>query len=394
MFRTWWRKITGWEHLGLAILVLLTLVIHLSIVTQVNDLIFDEQHYVKDARLILSGQGDERPEHPPLSKLFIAAGMSIFGDNPLGWRIMSIVAGTLCIIILYAICKRLDMSAETALIAAFLFGLENLSFIQASIAMLDVFYVLFLFCSFLLYLNRRFILSGAYVALSALGKLLGALALPVVFAHWLWTRKVRIDHVLLLGVISALAFGALLPVFIFVITRQWQNPIDQIKTMLSLSGSLTFTANYSDVLTRPWQWVLQPTFMWYWYDPHYMGAISFDLWALIIPAVGYMVFRAVKGNNAAKFGLCWFFGTYLLWIPLGIFTDRISFIFYFYPTVGAICIGLALAMGRLLDVWRSHVSRRLRRFSGTVVYGYLVIHTLVFIILAPVFSRWTFFIRP
>jgi len=41
---------------------------------------FDEQHYVPDARSILAGNGTQRLEHPPLAKLFIAAGIAIFGD--------------------------------------------------------------------------------------------------------------------------------------------------------------------------------------------------------------------------------------------------------------------------------------------------------------------------
>ena len=33
------------------------------------------------------------PEHPPLGKMLIAAGSLLFGDNPLGWRAASVLAG-------------------------------------------------------------------------------------------------------------------------------------------------------------------------------------------------------------------------------------------------------------------------------------------------------------
>ena len=35
--------------------------------------------------------------------------------------------------------------------------------------------------------------------------------------------------------------------------------------------------------------------------------------------------------DAGLFGFAWFFGTYLLWIPLSIATNRVSFPFYFPP---------------------------------------------------------------
>ncbi len=390
-----WHSVSTWQYFGLFVIVALTIVLHFGIIRQVDTLIFDEQHYVADARNILSEQGDLRPEHPPLSKVFIVAGMAIFGDNPIGWRMLSIVAATMILIVFYLICRRLRMSDEASLLATFLLSLENLTFIQGSIAMLDVFYLLFMLTAFLLYLNHRYLFSGIFIALSSLGKLVGVLAIPVIGLHWLWSRRSwRIDRPLILGLASGVAFVGLLPVFIFAITQKWQSPVDAINSMLSLSGSLTFANTTQDIISRPWQWILQPTYMWYWYDPHYMGAVSFSLWALIIPSVIYMGIRGYKGNEAARFGLCWFFGTYLLWIPMSIFTDRISFVFYMYPTVGSICIGVGLALGQLMDIWRTSSSRLKSAWAFTGVMSYLFIHVIVFIILAPVFSRWTWFIRP
>ncbi|GAI29899.1 unnamed protein product, partial [marine sediment metagenome] len=60
---------------------------------QPTELVFDEQHYVTEARSILQGGDDLHWEHPPLGKLFIVFGMFLFGDNPLGWRFFSILFG-------------------------------------------------------------------------------------------------------------------------------------------------------------------------------------------------------------------------------------------------------------------------------------------------------------
>jgi hypothetical protein len=121
----------------------------------------------------------------------------------------------------------------------------------------------------------------------------------------------------------------------------------------------------------------------YWYEPNYMSAISFNVWALIIPTFLYLLFRAVKGSQAGLFAVLWIAATYLIWIPISLFTDRVSYIYYFYPTVGAICIGLGLGLSRLIDIWQARKTGKLRWAAISAVTGYLVIHVAVFAIISP-----------
>ena len=103
------HQLGSWEYTALCLLVLITLIMHFSIIMQPSELIFDEQHYVTDARHILQGEGTERIEHPPLGKLFIVFGMFLFGDNPFGWRFFSIFFGAICIILcLIVLDKRYE----------------------------------------------------------------------------------------------------------------------------------------------------------------------------------------------------------------------------------------------------------------------------------------------
>ncbi|OIP26112.1 MAG: hypothetical protein AUK00_05260 [Dehalococcoidia bacterium CG2_30_46_9] len=73
---------------------------------------------------------------------------------------------------------------------------------------------------------------------------------------------------------------------------------------------------------------------------------------------------------------------------MSIITDRISFIYYFYPTIGALCIGHGLGLSQLLDVWESKRQGKLRWVAMLAVPGYLLCHVVVFAILSPVFARW------
>ncbi|KWV93337.1 phospholipid carrier-dependent glycosyltransferase [Erythrobacter sp. YT30] len=110
---------------------------------------FDEVHYLPAARELISmglGEGGRylNPEHPLLGKQFIALGIYLFGDNPLGWRIMSLFFGTLTI----AASMRALWQASHDRFAVIAFGILLATgfhlFVHARIAMLDIFMAAFL----------------------------------------------------------------------------------------------------------------------------------------------------------------------------------------------------------------------------------------------------------
>lgn len=106
-------------------------------------LYFDEVHYVPAAReflsLIQTGAGEYRNrEHPLLAKELIALGMLVFGDNPLGWRIMPWASGVLA----FFAALRALWHASHDRYATLAFGLLLATgfplFIHSRIAMLDI----------------------------------------------------------------------------------------------------------------------------------------------------------------------------------------------------------------------------------------------------------------
>jgi len=380
------QRFYRWEYFWLLVLVLSTLAMHFAIITNPGELVFDESHYVKDARNIIENHATERTEHPPLAKLFIVAGIKIFGDNPWGWRFFSVVFGTITIILFYVLCRRLQMSRTAASIATYLLALENMTFVQASVAMLDVYCLTLMMAAFLLYACRRYINTGIAIGLSALAKLTGVLAGPAVFLHLIFTRQGRSRWFFLTMLFTIFSFFALMMVFDLAISQDFSNisnPFLRTKSMTELSGSLTFSSVNHTAVSRPWDWVITYQPMAYWWAPHYSGAISFTIWALIIPAFGYMIYRAVKGSDAALFGLCWFAGCYLLWIPVSLITNRVSFVFYFYPAIGAICLGAGLGLSQLLDIFYQRRSGKLKWTVLSIVILVLFLHLASFIILSP-----------
>jgi dolichyl-phosphate-mannose-protein mannosyltransferase len=75
--------------------------------TYMGETYFDEIYYVRSAEQYLHFQVPYEWTHPPLGKLIIASGISVFGFNPFGWRIMGVIFATLMIPLIYVLGKKL-----------------------------------------------------------------------------------------------------------------------------------------------------------------------------------------------------------------------------------------------------------------------------------------------
>ncbi len=149
------------------------------------------------------------PEHPPLGKLLIGLGMTLFGDNPFGWRIMSALFGVLTLVSGVMATRWLFLRRPAAIMAGLLMIFSQTLYIQARIAMLDIFMAGFLMLAFWLlagaartaFADRwRFPFAGACLGLSVACKWtaipLILAGMPVLFLL-LWRQQkqsVKIDQ--------------------------------------------------------------------------------------------------------------------------------------------------------------------------------------------------------
>jgi dolichyl-phosphate-mannose-protein mannosyltransferase len=374
-----------WEYGALGLLISIIAALHLSTIFQPGSLVFDEQYYVPAARIILGGYGTTIAEHPPLAQLIIASGIWIFGDNPFGWRIFPVIFGLAGSVFFYLICRRLELDSKYAYVATFLVSFENLSFVQSSVAMLDVFSLTFMLSGFWLYLRSRPVVSGLMIALSMLAKLTGVIAIPIIALHWLIGDLKQRWNIILFLFITLAAFFILMPVLDFLVWHRWMEPFSQVKNILDNNTVGTFAKSRDLMVSRPWEWLVFPVILTYWISPHYLSMISPPVWALIIPAVIFLFFKARQRHKAALFALIWFLGAYFIWVPVSLITDRISYIYYIYPAIGA--IGLALAIAA--EDWDKHRTNwKNGRWTGIVVPFYLFLCLGAFVILSPVAYLW------
>ncbi|MBR3297578.1 MAG: glycosyltransferase family 39 protein [Clostridia bacterium] len=84
--------------------------------------------------------------HPPLGKIIISIGISIFGMNPFGWRIMGALFGVAMLPLMYAFGKRMFGRSWLAFLAAGLMAFDFMHFAQTRISTIDVYGVFFNLC--------------------------------------------------------------------------------------------------------------------------------------------------------------------------------------------------------------------------------------------------------
>src|ERR1700722_6236652 len=136
-----------------------------------DKVIFDETYYVPDALgilrfgvehnytsnrngLLLRGDphvftnGGEFVVHPPFGKVLIAAGEWLFGLSPFGWRFAAAVVGSLSILLLARIARRMTRSTLLGCFAGLLLAADGLEFVMSRTALLDIFVMFWVLAAF------------------------------------------------------------------------------------------------------------------------------------------------------------------------------------------------------------------------------------------------------
>ena len=76
--------------------------------------------------------------HPPLGKIMMAVGQWIFGLTPFGWRFTVALVGTVSILMLARITRRLTKSTMLGCVAGLLMALDGLELVLSRTAILDI----------------------------------------------------------------------------------------------------------------------------------------------------------------------------------------------------------------------------------------------------------------
>ncbi|MFJ8753502.1 dolichyl-phosphate-mannose--protein mannosyltransferase [Streptomyces sp. NPDC102441] len=134
--------------------------------------IFDETYYAKDAwALVNQGYEGSWPKdvdklilkdpssvdipvdpgyvvHPPVGKWIIGLGEQLFGFTPFGWRFMVALLGTVSVLMLCRIGRRMFRSTFLGCLAGTLLAVDGLHFVMSRTALLDLVLMFFVLAAF------------------------------------------------------------------------------------------------------------------------------------------------------------------------------------------------------------------------------------------------------
>jgi dolichyl-phosphate-mannose-protein mannosyltransferase len=120
---------------------------------------------------ILAGTQGELVAHPPLGKMMIAVGEWLFGLTPFGWRFSVALVGSLAILMLARIVRRMTGSTLLGCIAGLLLALDGLELVLSRTAILDIFVMFWVLAAFgLLVIDRDRGRARLAAAAGALGQ--------------------------------------------------------------------------------------------------------------------------------------------------------------------------------------------------------------------------------
>ncbi|WP_119037288.1 glycosyltransferase family 39 protein [Hephaestia caeni] len=378
-----------------------------------HTLVFDEVHYVPAARTMLALAAPVNTEHPLLGKAIIAAGIALFGDNSLGWRFFSTVAGAVTVAALFAITWQLLGRMRPAVLAGLFAMLSMTLFVQARIAMLDGFMAAFVVSAVAVLLASRrasgaraltrVALGGALIGLAigckwAAVPFLGYAGLAILVlrlrevsdrAYW---RGVVTPALLLVLVVGAGAAYLLtfLPAFFYA--------NDPLTLATLLPFQLTIYAEQTQILAPHtyqsswWSWPLMLRPIWYLYeraDGAMRGILMIGnpaiLWGGLV-AVAASLWASVRDRSAALLAIvALWLGAYLPWIVI---PKSLGFFYYYFLSSLFLCPALAAALDR-------YVSKRAQS-AFVILAAALFVYFYPIIVAMPLdgpdaFRRWTWF---
>ncbi|WP_336986127.1 phospholipid carrier-dependent glycosyltransferase [Altererythrobacter aquiaggeris] len=383
---------------------------------------FDEVHYLPAARAILELSEPLNREHPLFGKQLIALGIVLFGDNAIGWRIISAIAGSVA---LYAAMRALwfgscDRFATIALGILLATGFHLI--IHARIAMLDVFMVAFCLIALWQFAkairepeNGRLRLAVAGAALGlAMGSKWNAAALAILpgisflvirwqacgFSRLLNTRGAPVPGVGLpeaavwLGILPLAVYAAtFIPAFFY--AKDAVSPDDLIAfqhVILDLQqgvkGAHPYQSNWED-------WIINRRAIWYLWDPvdgaqRGVMLIGNPLTMLLgLPALLWCAWVGIfRGRRDALAVAVLFAVSFGFWI---IAAKPVQFYYHFFLPSCFLLAALALVLGETWkrgQVWPGPVVLA----SSAAIFGYFYPILTAAALAGPgSFKNWTWF---
>ncbi len=375
-------------------LVVLSLITHLIFFGQPKSVVFDETYHGAFTSAYSTGNYFF-DIHPPLARLLIKGFGDITGvdyeamnfssigntltNDVILLRILPMLAGILLPLLIFYICRRLNISERLSFLAGFLICIENSLVVQSRFILFDSMLILFGFASILLYLkytsgeSKKYLLLSAVFATAAFSVKWTGLAFPLLIVIYELVRNESLNVVKYLKFISTYALVGLVLYFaIFTVhLGLLRNPGDgdafmdtnfQEKNIVSKFVELNvemYTANATLTATHqyssPWySWPILKRPVFYWQDIKegkyiYLLGNPFIYWGgiLAIVATGmlilYRVYRREDTDKTAFFIIMGFIANFLPFALIG----RVMFIYHYQAALVFTILAISFVLDRI-----------------------------------------------
>ncbi len=368
-----------------------------------NSTYFDEIYHARTAYEFLHSLPVYEWTHPPLGKVFIAAGIKIFGMNPFGWRIAGTLFGIFMVPLIYLFARRVTKKTWLSIVTCLLFTFDFMHFAQTRIATIDVyitFFVILMFYYMYKYYSMSFYdtpfkktlvplaLSGIFMGMGIASKWTGVYAgvgLAIMFFITLYKRYAEYLYALkrptaetngishkfvvenfkpyMLKTLGwCVIFFVIVPVVIYCASYflYLRAPDSHgLKTIIENANSM-YTYHSKTVLgsthpfsSRWYEWIIMKRPIWY-----YSGTVSDGIkegisafgnpavWWVGIPAFFYMAYNVFKKKDKTALFLCVAYIIQILfWIPI----TRLTFIYHYFPMVPFVVLMLGYSIDLIYE---------------------------------------------
>lgn len=343
--------------------ILLSVILVFSFISRVYSLnlpreeYFDEVYHAFTARLMLNGDPkawewwNPHPEgfayewtHPPVAKLGMVFGMSVFGENAFGWRIVQAMLGVVSVYLVYLISKYLFKDKMIGILAAGVLSLDGLFLVMNRIGMNDSYIVFFMLLSLYLYFKDKHFYSAIAFGLALASKWSAIYATPIfLVAHFVLKKKIQPSYILFVILPPLIYVGSY--TLMFLTGHTWEQFIEVQKQMWWYHTNLVAEHPYTSPAWT-WPFLIRPIYL---YNGPEVNMLVSRIYAFGNPLVFWagllsvvVSFSLVIKEKIKRLAFV-LFAYFIFFIPWFL-SPRIMFLYHYMPSIPF----LAIATGYLL----------------------------------------------
>ena len=374
--------------------------------TYMNSTYFDEIYHARTAWENLNGVYPYEITHPPLGKIIISIGITLFGMTPFGWRFSGTFFGVLMLLVIYIFAKRLFGGKAVPAACTLVLASDFMHFVQTRIATIDTYAVFFILLMYLFMYGfittgsrRELALSGIFFGIGAASKwtcIYAGAGLAVIWLIYV-IREAKAQRLDMRGFWKlcgfCVIFFVVIPCLIYYFayipygTARSISPfsaeylrmvLDNQSYMFNYHSGIVAEHPYS---SRWYQWVLDIRPILYYLEYFDDGTHS-SFGAFLNPALCWggllslfvLIYTAIfRRDRCAGFILLGYLAQLIPWM----FVTRITFEYHYFPC----SVFLVLSLGYCFNLMRHNL-----RHWKWYVSGFVTLSIALFVMFYPALS--------